>query len=263
MAIYQDLVSLHGFTAKYASVRRFVRRLTGGTLLEARAIIQTTPGEETQVDYGDGPMVRDVQTGKYRRTRLFVLTLGYSRKCVRLITGRSSSHIWAALHEQAFRRLGGSVRVIVLDNLKEGVLTPDIYDPALNPLYRDLLRHYGVTALPCRVGDPDRKGKVESSVGHAQRTPLKGLRFETVEDAQRYLDHWEERWAEEHSRRMIIQLLTRVQAALGLLLNRFRQWARPSVAPSSDLSSMPCALRRRYAGRMRCCASSFARQIAT
>jgi hypothetical protein len=45
----------------------------------------------------------------------------------------------------------------VLDNLKEGVLTPDIYDPALNPLYRDVLAHYGVVAVPCRVGDPDRK----------------------------------------------------------------------------------------------------------
>ena len=36
----------------------------------------TAPGEEAQVDYGSGPMVRDPQSGKYRRTRLFVLTLG-------------------------------------------------------------------------------------------------------------------------------------------------------------------------------------------
>ena len=50
--------------------------------------------------------------------------------------------------------------------------------------------------LPCRVGHPDRKGKVESGVGHAQKTPLKGLRFETLEEAQTYLDHWEERWAD-------------------------------------------------------------------
>jgi hypothetical protein len=34
-------------------------------------------GEEAQVDYGSGPMVRETQGGKYRRTRLFVLTLGY------------------------------------------------------------------------------------------------------------------------------------------------------------------------------------------
>ncbi len=107
-------------------------------------------------------MVRDPQTGKYRRTRLFVLTLGYRRKAVRLLTFRSSSRIWAELHEKAFRRLGGSTRVVVLDNLREGVLVSDIYDPTLNPLYRDVLAHYGVIALPCRIKDPDRKGKVES-----------------------------------------------------------------------------------------------------
>ena len=141
-------------------------------------------------------MVRDEASGKYRRTRLFVLTLGYSRKSVRLIVPRSSAQVWAELHERAFRRLGGSVRWIVLDNLAEGVLTPDIYDPAINPLYRDVLAHYGVIALPCRVRDPDRKGKVESAVGHTQKTPLKGLRFETIEQAQAYLDRWEERWAD-------------------------------------------------------------------
>lgn len=27
---------------------------------------------------------------------------------------------------------------------------------------------YGVVALPCRVRDPDRKGKVESGIGHTQ-----------------------------------------------------------------------------------------------
>ena len=53
-------------------------------------------------------MVRDQQTGKYRRTRLFVMTLGYSRKAIRLLTFRSSSRIWAELHEKAFRRLGGN-----------------------------------------------------------------------------------------------------------------------------------------------------------
>jgi len=196
MAIWQDLVDGHGFGEKYASVKRFVRKLRGSSTPEARVVIETAPGEEAQVDYGTGPMVRDAQTGKYRRTRLFVLTLGYSRKAVRLLVFRSSSRVWAELHEKAFRRLGGITRVVVLDNLREGVLTPDIYEPTLNPMYRDVLQHYGVTALPCRVQDPDRKGKVESGVGHAKRTPLKGQRFESLEDAQAYLDRWEERWAD-------------------------------------------------------------------
>jgi transposase len=196
MAIWQDLVDQCGFAAGYQSVRRFVRHLQANSAPEPRAVIATPVGEEAQVDYGSGPMVRDPQSGKYRRTRLFVLTLGFSRKSVRLLTFRSSSQIWAELHEKAFRRLGGASRVVVLDNLREGVITPDIYDPALNPLYRDVLTHYGAVALPCRVRDPDRKGKVEAGVAHAQKTPLKGLRFENMQDAQAYLDHWEERWAD-------------------------------------------------------------------
>src|SRR5688572_28223894 len=176
MAIFQDLVDEHGFEARYSSVRRFVKKLRGMAVPDdAHPFIETPAGEEAQVDYGEGPMVRHPETKKYRRTRLFVLTLGYSRKSVRLLTFRSSSRIWAELHETAFRRLGGAPRVVVLDNLREGVLEPDVYAAELNPLYRDMLAHYGAVALPCRVGDPDRKGKVESGVGHAQRTPLKGL----------------------------------------------------------------------------------------
>ncbi len=195
-AIYQDLVDDHGFTGRYQCVKRFVRQLRHRSGPQSSAVIVTPPGEESQADYGSGPMVRDPHSGRYRRARMFVLTLGYSRKAVRLLTFQSSTRIWAELHEQAFRRLGGSTRTVVLDNLGEGVLKPDIYDPALNPLYRDLLTHYGAVALPCRVGDPDRKGKVERGVGHAKNTPLKGLRFESLAEAQAYLDRWEQNWAD-------------------------------------------------------------------
>jgi transposase len=159
-AIWQDLVDTYGFTGAYQSAKRFIRKFRGEQAPEACAVIETAPGEELQVDYGSGPMVRDVQSGKYRRTRLFVLTLGYSRKSVRLMVFGSSSQTWAELHETAFRRLGGVTRVAVLDNLREGVLKPDIYDPTVNPLYRDMLRHYNVVALPCRIRDPDRKAYV-------------------------------------------------------------------------------------------------------
>src|SRR2546426_4362908 len=189
MAIWRDLVDDHGFPAQYASVRRFVLTLRGARPAQAHPVIVTAPGEAGQGHYGDGPMVRHPVTRKYRRTRLFVFTLGYSRKSVRLLTFESSTRRWAELHEETFRRLGGAVRVVVLDNLREGVLTPDIYDPTLNPLYRDVLAHYGAVALPCRVADPDRKGKVESAIDHTQGA-LKGLRFELLDEAHAYLDRW-------------------------------------------------------------------------
>ena len=114
MAIWRDLVDDHGFPAQYASVRRFAITLRGQRPAEAHPVIVTAPGEEGQVDYGDGPMVRHPDTGKYRRTRLFVFTLGYSRKSVRLLTFTSSTRRWAELHEETFRRLGGAVTVVIL-----------------------------------------------------------------------------------------------------------------------------------------------------
>ena len=195
-AIWQDLVDDHGFVGGYQSVKRFINKLRGASAQQPCAVIVTQPGEEGQVDYGEGPLVRDPQSGRHRRTRLFVLTLGFSRKCVRLIVFTSSTQTWAEMHETAFARLGGAPRVLILDNLREGVLKPDIYDPTLNPLYRDMLAHYRAIAMPCRIKNPDRKGKVESSVGHAKNTPLKGQRFETLVEAQAYLDRWEEHWAD-------------------------------------------------------------------
>lgn len=195
MSIYQQLVDNHGFDRRYSSVSRFVKQLRAETSSDAHPVIVTAPGEEGQVDYGTGPMVRDPKSGKYRRTRLFVFTLGCSRKAVRLLRFESSTAVWCELHEIAFRRLGGTPRVVVLDNLKEGVLAPDLYDPELNPVYRDMLAHYGVAALPCRIQHPDRKGKVESAINHTQ-TALRGLRFESLDAAQAHLDRWDTRWAD-------------------------------------------------------------------
>lgn len=195
-AIWQELVTAYGFGGGYASVMRFVRKVRGEGGPQASGLILTDPGEEAQVDYGTGPLVRHPDTGKYTRTRLFAFTLGWSRKSVWLLGFRSSAKLWAQFHEEAFSRLGGSTRIVVLDNLKEGVLKPDIYDPELNPLYKDVLAHYGVQGVPARVRDPDRKGKVERAVAYAQDTALKGKRFESIEAAQSYLDTWAERWAD-------------------------------------------------------------------
>lgn len=170
-AIYQDLVDDHGFRGRYQSVKRFVRRLRGQSSPQACPVIVTPPGEEAQVDYGSGPMVRDPHSGNYRRTRLFVLTLGHSRKGVRILTFHSSTRTWAELHEQAFRQLGSVTRTVVLDNLGEGVLKPDIYDPAMNPLYRDVLAHYGAVALPCRVAIRTGKARWNAAWGMPRTLP--------------------------------------------------------------------------------------------
>lgn len=147
------------------------------------------------MDYGRGAPTIHPETGKYRRPWLFCLKLSHSRKAFRKVVWKSSSRVWCELHEEAFRYFGGVPEVIRLDNLKEGVIKADFYDPELNPLYAALLTHYHVIASPCRVATPRHKGKVESEVKYVQNA-LKGRAFECLEDQQRFLDHWGQRWAD-------------------------------------------------------------------
>jgi hypothetical protein len=58
-----------------------------------------------------------------------------------------------------------------------------------------VLKHYGAVADPARVRDPDRKGTVENAIQHTQSTALKGKRFESIEEQNEFLAHWELNWA--------------------------------------------------------------------
>ena len=194
VSIYQDLVERFAFEHKYNSVKRFCRALRRKNPTQYDRL-EFPPGEEAQVDYGLGAPTRKPDTNTYRRPRLFVMTLKYSRRCFRKVVWKSSQVVWAKLHEEAFRYFGGTTRYVVLDNLKEGVITPDLYEPELNPVYASVLAHYGVVADPARVADPDRKGSVENAIQHTQNTALKGRRFESIEKQNQWLMHWEERWA--------------------------------------------------------------------
>jgi hypothetical protein len=111
------------------------------------------------------------------------------------VVWKSGQQVWAELHEHAWRYFGGSTRYVVLDNLKEGVLKPDLYEPELNPVYAATLAHYEVVADPARVRDPNRKGTVENAIQHTQATALKGRRFESIEEQNAFLEHWESKWA--------------------------------------------------------------------
>lgn len=193
-AIYQDLVDQFGFTAGYNSVKRFAGGLRQQDPQQFDRL-EFAPGEEAQVDYGEGALTRVPGTDRYRRPRLFVMTLRYSRRSFRRVVWKSGQDVWARLHEQAWRYFGGAATYVVLDNLKEGVIKPDLYEPELNPVYAAVLAHYGVVADPARVRDPNRKGTVEHAIGHTQSTALKGRRFESIEEQNTFLEHWEGKWA--------------------------------------------------------------------
>jgi len=192
-SIYQDLVEQFGFTNKYNSVKRFAAGLKAKEP-ERFDVLEFLPGEEAQVDYGQGASTL-YKLNKYKKPYLFVMTLKYSGKSFRKVIWKTSQEAWSKLHEEAFRSFGGVPQYVVLDNLKEGVIKPDIYEPTLNPVYAAMLAHYGAIGQPCRVRDPDRKGTVENAIKHTQSTGLKGRKFELIEKQNEWLAHWEEKWA--------------------------------------------------------------------
>lgn len=216
MSIYQDLVEQFGFTHKYNSVKRFVRKLKANAP-ERFDILEYLPGEEAQVDYGQGAPTF-LSSGKTKKPALFVMTLKFSRKSFRKVTWKTDQESWARLHEEAFRYFGGVPQYVVLDNLKQGVIRPDIYEPELNPLYRAVLTHYGAVADAARVGDPNRKGTVESAIQHTQSTALKGRTFETIEKQNEWLLHWEEKWASPRihgrTKRQVIEMFLEEKPSL-------------------------------------------------
>jgi transposase len=101
-SIYQDLVERHGFTHRYNSVKRFVRALKAREP-ERFDVLESLPGEEAQVDFGQGALSR-YKNGKNRRPFLFVMTLKYSGKSFRKVVWKADQYTWARLHEEAPRR---------------------------------------------------------------------------------------------------------------------------------------------------------------
>ena len=86
------------------------------------------------------------------------------------------------------------------------------------------------------VVDGFEETEVEAAVGHAQKTPLRGLRFERLDVAQAYLDRWERRWADTRihgtTKRQVAAMFAEERPALGPLpLEPFRyyQYGRRTV----------------------------------
>ena len=191
--IYQDLHAEKGYPGGYESVKRFVRALSSLTPLPFRRI-ETAPGEEMQVDFGQGAWV--IAEGKRRRPHVFRATLSFSRKGYSEVVWRQDTESFLRCMENAFRRFGGVAKTVVPDNLKAAVLQADWFDPELNPKLMSFAQHYGTVILPTRPRTPQHKGKVEAGVKYVQNNALKGRTFGRLAEQNQFLDQWEARVAD-------------------------------------------------------------------
>lgn len=142
----------------YPSVKRFVRSQIAPVSPKVTVRLETPPGQQAQVDFG---RVRVRIAEQPRSLWVFVMTLSYSRHRFVRFVERQDLATWIDCHVRAFEFFDGVPQTVLLDNLKAGVVRPDLYDPTINRAYAELERHYGFTVDPAKVATPGHKGKVE------------------------------------------------------------------------------------------------------
>jgi transposase len=187
--IYQDLTAEHNFTGSYYSVRRFVHRLEPTREFPFRRL-ECGPGDEAQVDFGTGAPVVGTD-GKRRKTHVFRIVLSHSRKAYSEAVYRQTTDDFLRCIESAFRHFGGAPRCLILDNLRAAVKKADWFEPELNPKVQSFGEHYGLVFWPTRPYTPRHKGKVEKGIDYVQDNALKGRRFTSLEEENRFLLDWE------------------------------------------------------------------------
>jgi transposase len=191
--LFEWLRGEHGYAGSYKSVLRFVRGRYPKPKLRPFRRVETPPGAQAQADWGT---FADIDIGEGPQTLYaFVLVLSHSRKGVLIWSRRMDQLAWHHVHTEAFRRLGGIVAVVRLDNLKTAVSVGSGPWGQRNPAYQSYAASLGFHIDACLVRCPEDKGKVENKVGNLKRRlRLHGQYFNGLESLQQWTDAELVRW---------------------------------------------------------------------
>jgi len=158
--IYQRLRDDRGVKASESSLRRYIEaNFSEEIARDAVTVLRDTPppGDEAQVDYGLLGRWLDPVTKRWRRVWGFLMVLTFSRLIFLRPVLTMDEASWVECHVEAFEFFGGATRRVVPNNLKTGVVKPDLYDPLVNKAFSEFASHYGCLVDPARVRKPKDK----------------------------------------------------------------------------------------------------------
>jgi len=149
----------------YSTFKRFAKNY--GITKEGKQStcrVEIPPASQIQVDYAKVGYLFDQFTNRRRTLYAFIGTLGYSRhKFVEFVFSQNQQSFTES-HIKMFNYFGGITSSLRIDNLKSGVIKPDLYDPQLNRTYKEMSEHYQIFIDACRVSTPKDKPIVERDV---------------------------------------------------------------------------------------------------
>jgi hypothetical protein len=154
--VWQRLCDAGRTGVSLPTFRRYVAQRIRATDPSRLTVLLPDPafGEAMEIDYGGLGMWTDPVGGKRRKVWAFVATLRASGMDFVRPVLRMDRATWITCHIEALQFFGGCARFWIPDNLKAGVLTPDLYDPRLNRAYRECAEHYGAIVDPARAAHP-------------------------------------------------------------------------------------------------------------
>ena len=241
--VYQRLRDEHGLDVSVTSFRRYLWTEFPDATDASKVTVprpDVPPGEEAQVDYGYVGSWQNPTTGRVRRVWAFIMVLACSRHMfVRPVVDMDQT-AWVAAHVAAFAFFGGAPRRVVSDNLKTGVIKPDLYDPKLNRAYAELGRYYQVLIDPARASKPKDKPRVERMVPYVRDSMWRGRTWTSEAQMQHAALVWCRDVAGRRAHRSLdgaapLAVFDAVEAdaLLGLPPESFELavWSTPKVAP--------------------------------
>jgi len=162
---FEVICQRHDLSVSYSTFKRFVKKNSIAIHPEKSTCrIEVDAGLEAQIDYAYVGLLYDPLTNKRKRVFAFIATLAHSRHKYVEFVFKQDQQSFTASHIKMFEYFDGVPVRLVIDNLKSGVIKPDLYDPKLNRTFRDMSEHYGCFIDPARVRRPKDKGKVERDV---------------------------------------------------------------------------------------------------
>ncbi|WCS16911.1 IS21 family transposase [Mycobacterium marinum] len=191
--IAQRLRDDRGVDVSESTVRRYIATTFAEQQLEDKVTVPrgaVEPGSEAQIDYGKLGMWDDPSTGRRVAVWVFAMILSCSRALFIQPVLRMDQTSWNASHVAAFEFFGGVPARLVCDNLKTGVIRPDLYDPLINLAYAELASFYGTLIDPARANKPKDKPRIERPMSYIRDSFFAGRHFESLSQMQREGLRW-------------------------------------------------------------------------
>jgi len=166
---YLILVDKYGLEVSYETFKLYAREIgLAAKKKRTPTRLESPPGRETQIDYGTVGTLFDPRSKTNRRVYAFAARLSCSRLPYIRFSYTQKQESFVESNVAMVEFYGGTTECLLIDNLKSGVLKPDIWDPQINRAYAEFAEYYGTFIDTARVARATDKAKVERLIPQAR-----------------------------------------------------------------------------------------------